>query len=116
MNKFLELAQERKEAAFAMLNSKRVMSRDRGSISDLVDRVVTFDSVEIHKSKETGEPFVVFTIEEDVDHFFFASKSLKEDVIYASEKGMEIKELSGVKMKITKKPYLDSFIYKVEYI
>lgn len=116
MNKFLQLAQERKEAAFAMLNSKRVMSRDKENISELADRIVTIDAVEVHNSKETGEPFVVFTIEEDVDHFFFAPKSFKEDVIYASEKDLDLAELSGVKVRLTKKPYLDGFIYKVEYI
>lgn len=94
-NKFLELAEERKQEAFAILNSTRILARDKGELADLLNKKVTIESVEIQKSRETGEPFVVFTIEEDVDHFYFAPTAFKKDVIFAHEKGYDIKELSG---------------------
>lgn len=112
MNKFVELANERKQAAFALLNSQRVMSRDSGELSDLVGKKVTIDRVEMNTSKATGEPFVVFTVEEIVDKFYFAPTSFKKDVLYAHEMGYELSYMKGMTIIFSKKDLGDDrFMY-----
>lgn len=111
MNDFIKLANERKEKAFALLNSQRIMSRDSGELSDLLNKKVTIDEVEIHTSKSTGEPFVVFTIEEDLEHFYFAPTAFKKDVQYAYEMAYPLSSMKGLEIVFSKKEMGDKFMY-----
>lgn len=118
-NKFVEYAEARKQETFAVLNSNRPMSRDKGQIADLLNKKVTIGEVEVHKSKTTGEDFVVFTVQEDINHFFFAPAYFKKDVLFAKEKGFNLDDLAGSQILFTKEENpadKEIFTYKYKII
>lgn len=105
-NSFIKYAMERRN-----VESDRIMDREVGQLASLLYNEVTIYEVEQHISKETSEPFVVFTIEEDKEHFYFAPSVFKKDILFAISKGFNIAEIRGLKIMFKNKEFDDKLIY-----